>query len=556
VIKLNLQDTKELYGLVVAHPGITVTILYALFMVFFIFTPYVRAQSSEKGRQSVAPETVLQNPSPTMSNTNVTASGNGIAVNTDGGDANIQVTNNIYKVSDEEADRLSDELAITKSAVRNLFKILELNEVAPDDLDSELRKIAYSYKELEKRLANYEDSDPAVVSLRKQAQEALNEGDFEAVERLLNEASTIDLEAVEALELAARQRRISASKSMSDIGYLKLSQMNYGEASKYFREAKDLLPEGEELKKAEYLNSEARALRAEGNYESAEEALKKALTIRKSVLGEDRPDVAQSLNNLAVVYSDQGKYDEAVPLLKQAISILEKVHGNHHISVAKSLSSLALIYINQGKYDHALPLLEKAAAIFEKKLGLEPYVPKNLKMAFEWEDEQGQAYKDKLQRKHLMELEKRAGINILELANSIHSLAFVYHQQGQYVNAEYYYQIALTIREEKLGLDNAIVAQSIQSLAELYHLQLLNMPHIPTQAISAMEQIIGPQLAQQLSMQSAIALVSHFEKAKALYEMALTIFEKTFGSDHPATIRIQKGYDELISQFTPDKDDH
>ncbi|MFM7576182.1 MAG: tetratricopeptide repeat protein, partial [Microcystaceae cyanobacterium] len=52
--------------------------------------------------------------------------------------------------------------------------------------------------------------------------------------------------------------------------------------------------------------------------------------IREKQLGENHPDVAQSLNNLAELYRTQGTYGEAEPLYQRAIAILLATLGENH----------------------------------------------------------------------------------------------------------------------------------------------------------------------------------------------------------------------------------
>ena len=57
-----------------------------------------------------------------------------------------------------------------------------------------------------------------------------------------------------------------------------------------------------------------------------------ALEMRKKLLGEEHPDVAQSINNLAGLYYGQGRYSEAEPLYVEALAIAEKVLGKEHLN--------------------------------------------------------------------------------------------------------------------------------------------------------------------------------------------------------------------------------
>ena len=44
-----------------------------------------------------------------------------------------------------------------------------------------------------------------------------------------------------------------------------------------------------------------------------------SLAIYKKMLGDEHPDVADSLNNLAVLYKNQGKYDGAEKMYNEAL---------------------------------------------------------------------------------------------------------------------------------------------------------------------------------------------------------------------------------------------
>ena len=57
----------------------------------------------------------------------------------------------------------------------------------------------------------------------------------------------------------------------------------------------------------------------------------------KRLLGEQHPDVANSLNNLASLYVSQGRLKEAEPLYKQALQMYKHLRGEQHPDVATSL---------------------------------------------------------------------------------------------------------------------------------------------------------------------------------------------------------------------------
>ena len=134
----------------------------------------------------------------------VTASGGGVA---SGGNITITQTSpgtitlgGVHGIPPEDFQKVSGELGVTQAALASFFKILEKQKVAPEDLDSTLREFAKRYKQLEEDLNRFTTEDPEVASLREQAREALEAGDFDRAEQLLNEASAKDLAAAERQE--------------------------------------------------------------------------------------------------------------------------------------------------------------------------------------------------------------------------------------------------------------------------------------------------------------------------------------------------------------------
>ncbi len=286
---------------------------------------------------------------------------------------------NIQGISPEEHRKIAKELGVTEIALENFFETLHQEKVPLKDLDETLREIAKHYSELLEKIKVLEVSeDPEVQKLIAQAKKVVEQQKYDEAEKLLNQASELDLAsaikaedaAKRALEIA-KKRRISAAESKAANGDLMYTQLKYSEAANYFQQAADILPEGNEETLAGYLNNAANALHYAGQYTQAQPLSEKALAIREKVLGAEHPDVATSLNNLAALYSAQGEYDKALPLHQRALAIYEKVLSAEHPEVASSLNNLAALYDSQGKYDKALPLYQRALAIYEKVLSAE-----------------------------------------------------------------------------------------------------------------------------------------------------------------------------------------
>jgi Tfp pilus assembly protein PilF len=325
----------------------------------------------------------------------VTAGGGGVA---SGGDIRITQTapgtlivGGVHGISPEDFQKVSAELGITQAALASFFKILEKQKVAPEDLDSTLRDFAKRYKQLEEDLERYTSDDPEVAALREQARAALEAGEFDRAEQLLNDASAKDLAAAERQESVARQRRLSAARSKANNADLKWTQFAYREAAEYYRQAAALVPVEAGEQRAEYLNQQGHALYEAGDYRHAEGPLTQALAIREQALGPEHPKVAASLNNLAVLYYAQGQDAKAEPLYQRSLATLEKALGPEHPHVAASLNNLAGLHRDQGRYAKAEPLYQRSLAIWEKALGPEhPDVAQSLNNLAALYDTQGQ----------------------------------------------------------------------------------------------------------------------------------------------------------------------
>src|SRR6185312_7702464 len=85
----------------------------------------------------------------------------------------------------------------------------------------------------------------------------------------------------------------------------------------------------------------------------AEPLWQRSLTIRKTILGLEHPEVAVSLDTLAMLYSVQKRFTDADELLREALNIRQKFVGAHRADIAVSYNHLAVLYMDQGAYSDA-----------------------------------------------------------------------------------------------------------------------------------------------------------------------------------------------------------
>ncbi len=475
----------------------------------------------------------------------------------DGGPAIIQTGEGTVHItttrgfSKEEFQSLSEELGVTKAALKSFFKILEQKQVPPEDLDSALREIARRYKAIDKKLATFTSDDPAVKALKEKAKGALEQGDFDRAERLLNKASEEDVAAAKEMQIIVNQRWLSAAEAKAENGEIKYTQLAFAEAAKYYSQAVELVPEGEELTRANYLSQKGLLLREAGLYEKAQSPLKQALAICEKVLGSEHPDVAKSLNNLALLYYSEGRYAEAEQLYRRALDIREKALDPEHSDMAKILDDLAELYRVQGKYTEAEPLVHRALKIRDKVKGPQhPDVAESLNtlaMLYYFEDRYAEA--EQLYRRALDIREKALDPKHPDIAKTLSNLATLYRAQCRYDKAEPLYERALDIFKEALGAEHPYVATSLNNLAVIYLDQgrYKEAEQQLNQAMAIRKKVLEsdhPHMAHILNNMAAVYRVQgRHSEAESHYKEALAIL----GPDYPnVSAVLMKNYTNLL----------
>jgi len=226
-----------------------------------------------------------------------------------------------------------EELGVTKSALKSFFKILGQEQVAHEDLDNTLREIARKYKKLQDKIKIVQSDDSIVLSLKKQASEALDKGDFGKVDNLLNQASVREIEIVKDLQQTINEHLLSAAKIKAEIGDSKNTQLAYSEAAKYFQQASKIVPPEFKEVSSDYLNQAGFAYHKASEYEQALSLYQKALESRET------PDI---FFNIALIYDAQNEYEGALPFYQMALEAYDKLDYGVYIDYANKIFLLGL----------------------------------------------------------------------------------------------------------------------------------------------------------------------------------------------------------------------
>ena len=304
-----------------------------------------------------------------------------------------------------------------------------------------------------------------------------------------------------------------------------LNQTGYylNERSRY-SEAEILLVQSLKLRKrllseehpdvAQSLNSLATLYNNQGRYSEAEPLLVQALELRQRLLGEEHPDVVTTLNNLAILYANLGRYSEVEMLLVQTLRLRKRLLGEDHLDVVQSLNNLAMFYEKQKCYSEAEPLLVQALELYKRLQGEEhpdgATILNNLAMLY---DNQGRHSEAEPLYVQALEMRKRLlGMEHSSVALSLNNLAYHYYAQGCYSEAEPLYVQVLEMRKHLLGMEHPSVALSLNNLAKLYYVQ------------------------------------GNYIEAEPLYRQALELMESLLGKGHPHTEQVRQNFDACLQR--------
>ena len=209
-----------------------------------------------------------------------------------------------------------------------------------------------------------------------------------------------------------------------------------------------------------------------GNLKDGESFLRRALELRKSKLGADTADYAESANDLALLCRDSNKLPEARVLAEQAVRIRSRVLGPQHLRVAESLNTLGSVVALLGEYDLAISRFEEARAIHESQPEprdfSEEYGTLCINLAGTYQRVGKYAKAESLFETGLEVLRRKPGVNHPAYSASLVAFAYLQADLGRYAAAEKLYDEGGKLLREQLGEQHPVYAAFLNNRAALY----------------------------------------------------------------------------------------
>lgn len=291
----------------------------------------------------------------------------------------------------------------------------------------------------------------------------------------------------------------------------------------------------------EILNILAGVLDSQGRHIEAEQIFRQLIAAEQKHGGTESRELAENINNLAHVLGRRAQYAEAERLHRQALAMRQRLFGNEHAEVAESLHNLAYVIGQAGKFVEAEQRYRQVLALKRKLLGDDhPEVGTSQhNLALMLKEQARYAEAEELFQQTLSTWQKAFGPEHPNVLNALNGLATVFDVQGKFEEAEQLYRRGLWLRRKRLGMEHPDVAASLNNLAQVLDSQekYTDAEDVGRQALAMRQKLLGAEHHQVAVSLNNLALVllsqRKFSEAEEAARRALAVRQKHFGSEHP-----------------------
>ncbi len=281
-----------------------------------------------------------------------------------------------------------------------------------------------------------------------------------------------------------------------------------------------------------------------GLYTAAEPHLRAAQSIRKRVLGDEHPDVAQSLYDLGELFFGKFDYDAAEPLYRQALAMRRKLLGEDHRDTLLSAYSYAFVLNRQWKLEEGETLVRKTLETQKRILGVEDRDTINsMRLLGNLLSNQGKTDAGEALYREGFELSRRVlgedDVDTWKLANN---LAMALRWKGDYAEAESLLRQCLVTYRKLLGDRHPYLYYPMINLARLLMAkgEYAEAETLVRQILEVHRGALGLENPRTLQSASGLAYmlaeVGKLPEAESLSRRNLEDYRRVFGDEDESTL--------------------
>ena len=270
----------------------------------------------------------------------------------------------------------------------------------------------------------------------------------------------------------------------------------------------------------------------------------RAVELRQTRLGLDRPDTLTSRINLASAYLAAGHTAEALKMFEETLKLNVSKLGPDHSNTFIGRVGLAEAYLAAGRIDDAIKMHEATLKLRESKLG--PDHPDTLNSRSELAAAYLSAGRtddaNKMHEATLKLYESKLGSDRPDTLDSRSELAAAYLSAGRTDDAIKMYEATLKLYESKLGSDHPATLSSRLGLSLAYQAagRTTEAIRMDEETLKRCTAKLGPDhrhtLTNRNNLASAYWAAGRTDDAIKMHEETLKLRESKLGSDHPDTL--------------------
>ena len=298
----------------------------------------------------------------------------------------------------------------------------------------------------------------------------------------------------------------------------------------------------------------ASTYRNQGRWKEAEQLQVQVSEMRKRVLGEEHPDTLMSMGNLTETYWSQGWWKEAEQLGIQVSETRKRVLGEEHPHTLDSMGNLASTYSNQGRWKEAEQLGIQVSETRRRVLGEEH--PDTLmsmgNLAWTYTN-QGRWKEAEQLGIQVSETRKRVlGEEHPDMLMTMGNLASTYLNQGRWEEAEQLGIQVLETRKRVLGEEHPHTLMTMGNLTSTYWNQgrWKEAEQLGIQVLETRKRVLGEEHPSTLTIMGNLALMysdqGRWKEAEQLQVQVLEMRKRVLGEDHPDTLTSMSNLDHIL----------
>ena len=275
-----------------------------------------------------------------------------------------------------------------------------------------------------------------------------------------------------------------------------------------------------------------------GDHERADQLLRTALDQRRSMYGEDHPDVTESLVALGLLRVEQAQLDEAERLLRDAVNAARTAPAGHPVP-ALATAALGKVLEERGEYPEAITLLERAVVLHGQANSPASALATTMSELANTHFYAGNLDQSAALNLRVLELNRRLhGDRHPNVGDDLINLGAIASNRGQYREALDYYREALDIIEGWYGGNHPETASAMTILAQglSYADQHREARELLERALAVQESVYGethPRVAFALNELGNIDMrQQQFESAADAFARALSIYRRIYPDGH------------------------